>query len=159
MLSEGEKQLRGEFSGRFLKQENLEWKKKRAEEGRKRKNGGGLQETSRWREKRRGGNEGWVYVTGDRMRQLLNGWLTDEEHDRLIRLGEGEKIVFRCFPRDVSLAGPRSAWFRRTLLPVSTSRSRSSNSILYPPVDVCRLSQLWYAPGNTYEHIVWTSSK
>lgn len=59
MLSEGEKQLRGEFSGRFLKQENLEWKKKRAEEGRKRKNGGGLQETSRWREKRRGGNEGW----------------------------------------------------------------------------------------------------
>lgn len=48
-----------------------------------------------------------MYVTGDRMRQLLNGWLTDEEHDRLIRF-EGGKIVFRCFPRanrDVSLAG------------------------------------------------------
>lgn len=127
-----------------------EGKEKTAEGCRKRVDGG---------KKRRGGNEGWVYVTGDRMRQLLNGWLTDEEHDRLIRLGEGEKIVFRCFPRDVSLAGPRSAWFRRTLLPVSTSRSRSSNSILYPPVDACRLSQLWYAPGNTYEHIVWTSSK
>lgn len=42
-------------------------------------------------EKRRGGNEGWVYVTGDRMRQLLNGWLTDEEHDRLIRFEEGGK--------------------------------------------------------------------
>lgn len=41
--------------------------------------------------KRRGGNEGWVYVTGDRMRQLLNGWLTDEEHDRLIRFEEGGK--------------------------------------------------------------------
>lgn len=97
MLSEGEKQLRGEFSGRFLKQENLEWKKKRAEEGRKRKNGGGLQETSLWREKRRGGNEGWVYVTGDRMRQLLNGWLTDEEHDRLIRLGGGGENSFQVF--------------------------------------------------------------
>lgn len=35
-----------------------------------------------------------VYVTGNRMWQLLNGWLTDEEHDRLIRFGENSFQVF-----------------------------------------------------------------
>lgn len=125
MFSEGEEQLR-EFSGQFLKQENFEWKEKGkgAEGCRKRVvvDGG----------KKKGG---W-YVTGDRMRQLLNGWLTDEEHDRLIRFGAGEeKIVFRCFPppSDVSLAGPRSARDLDVRLYATcffTSRSRSTNSIL-----------------------------
>lgn len=108
---------------------------------------------------------GW-YVTGDRMRQLLNGWLTDEEHDRLIRFGAGEeKIVFRCFPPPKwclfsgPAIGPR---FRRTPLRylfLYFSIAFHEFDSLYPPVDACRLSQLWYAPGNTYEHIVWPSSK
>lgn len=78
-----------------------------------------------------------MYVTGDRMRQLLNGWLTDEEHDRLIRFGG--KIVFRCFPRanrDVSLAGHDrpdldvlTCYLFRLLDRVPRIR------FLYPPVD------------------------
>lgn len=80
MFSEGEEQLR-EFSGQFLKQENFEWKEK-----------GKGAESCRKRVVVDGGKKkgGW-YVTGDRMRQLLNGWLTDEEHDRLIRFGAGRR--------------------------------------------------------------------
>lgn len=151
-------------SGNRSEGKKEEKKKGETAEGcRKRVDGGGKKKRKKKeREQREGG--WWMYVTGDRMRQLLNGWLTDEEHDRLIRFEGGEnsfQVFSSCKPWCL-FSGPRPAWFRCTyLLPVSTSRSRSSNSIpLSPPVDVCRLSHLWkHALGNTYEHIVWTSSK
>lgn len=78
------KKRRKEKRRRVAGNESMEGKKKRKKKEREQREGG-------W----------WVYVTGDRMRQLLNGWLTDEEHDRLIRFEGGEnsfQVFSSCKP-------------------------------------------------------------
>lgn len=146
---EGRSERLHEFSGQFLKQENFEWKKKRG--GKKRK------------EKRKRGSKGKGRMVGVRDRRsnaatvewMAYRWRTRPPNS--IR-GENSFQMFSSCKPWCLFSGPRPAWFRCTyLLPVSTSRSRSSNSI---PLSTCRLSHLWkHALGNTYEHIVWTSSK